>query len=321
MPLIEESTYRPGHLFRLGHINTVYPALFRKVEEVTFKRERINTPDGDFLDLDWSKVGSKRLLIALHGLEGMADRAYIKGMIRLFNQSGWDGLGLNFRGCSGEINKLLQSYHMGQTHDIELLVNHCLEKEGYKSIALVGFSLGGNVLLKYLGEQGRSISSNIVGAIAFSVPCHIKSANVMIARQQNYFYLRRFLKSLNQKMIQKAQVFGDQVNPVYPLAKSFTDFDNRFTAPIHGFKDALDYWEKCSSLQFLPDIHVPTLLVNAQDDSFLSEACFPRKMAKHHDYFYLESPKYGGHVGFSSLEKNGVFWSEIRALEFIQSQH
>jgi hypothetical protein len=320
MPLIEASTYRPNRIFRFGHINTVYPALFRKVDGVTFQRERVDTPDGDFLDLDWSTIDSKRLLIALHGLEGMADRAYIKGMIRLFNQAGWDGLGLNFRGCSGELNKCLHSYHMGQTQDLGLVLQHCLEKKGYEEIALVGFSLGGNVLLKYLGEQGRGISSNIVGAIAFSVPCHIKSANVMIARKQNYFYLRRFLKSLNQKMIEKEQIYGDQVNPVYPLAKNFTEFDNRFTAPIHGFKDALDYWEQSSSLQFFPDIHVPTLLVNAQDDSFLSAECFPFQMAKQHKFLHLESPKYGGHVGFSSFGEDGVFWSEKRALAFIQAQ-
>lgn len=185
MPLIRTSTYRARGIFRNAHINTIYPAIFRKVEGVRYERERISTRDGDFLDLDWSPVGSRKLALVLHGLEGSADRPYMRGMARHFNEKGWDALCLNFRGCSGEPNRKLRSYHIGETNDLRWVLAHCLDNRKYDTIVLVGFSLGGNVLLKYLGEQPEEVPPEVRAGVAFSVPCHVKSANRQIDRWHN----------------------------------------------------------------------------------------------------------------------------------------
>lgn len=318
MPLIRRSGYRPPALFHNPHLNTVFPALFRKVPAVAYQRERWETTDGDFLDLDWSRVGSRRLLIALHGLEGDSSRPYIRGLIRLFNLNGWDGLAFNFRGCSGEPNRLLRSYHMGETSDLGWVIDRLQDQEHYTEIVLAGFSLGGNVVLKYGGEQGARIPRIIRRLIAFSVPCHISSANLEIDRWYNQLYRRRFLRSLHLKMGQKARIHPGKVDLSPPLPTNFRTFDNRFTAPLHGFRDAEDYWRQCSSLPFLPKLAVPTLLLSAKDDTFLSEACYPEQLADQHRFLYLEAPRYGGHVGFVSRDPAGFYYSERRALAFAE---
>lgn len=316
MPVIHSSGYRAVGIFRSAHVNTIYPALFRKTDDVHYQRERLSTPDGDFLDLDWSRVGSRKLVIALHGLEGNAERPYIRGMIRFFNRSGWDGLGMNFRGCSGVPNLAIRSYHMGETSDLDLLLRHVQETDRYDHVVLVGFSLGGNVILKFLGEgRGQSVAC-VHQAIVFSVPCHITSANREIQRWENSLYLRRFLNSLNAKVKEKAKRFPEQISLEGPMPRNFLQFDDRFTAPIHGFENAWHYWESCSSLQFIPGIKIPVLLVNARDDSFLSRQCYPEDLARKLPNFFLETPRWGGHVGFVSRNPEGAFWSEKRAFAF-----
>lgn len=317
MPVITASNYTARGVFKNPHVNTIYAALLRRVEEVEYERERLNTSDRDFLDLDWSKAGGEQLLVALHGLEGSADRPYLRGLIRYFNRQGWDGLGVNFRSCSGEMNTTLRSYHMGETEDLDRVLRHVERLGRYREIALVGFSLGGNVILKYLGERGQQTSPLLKAAVAFSVPCHIASANERIDRWYNRLYLYRFLSSLNAKMKEKARRFPDAVRIERSMPKSFKVFDDRYTAPLHGFRDAHDYWESSSSLYFIPDIRLPTLLVNAADDTFLSEKCYPLKMAAKHRYLHLEIPRWGGHVGFYSRNGDKAIWSEKRAFAFI----
>lgn len=321
MPIISNSAYVARGIFRYAHINTIYPAIFRKVRGLKYQRERISTPDKDFLDLDWvRKKGNDKLLIALHGLEGNADRAYIKGIIKHFHRFGWDGIGMNFRGCSGELNHKIQSYHMGMTKDLALVIEHAVQQNTYRTIVLTGFSLGGNVVLKYLGDDAQDIPAQIKGGVVFSVPCHIRSANTMINRPENALYRYRFMKSLYQKVSQKANLYPTEIKLHYPRPQYFKEFDDLYTAPIHGFKDAYDYWEKCSSLYAIPHIKVPTLLVNALDDSFLSKACYPKVIAEQSSSFYLEIPAWGGHVGFVSHYPNGAYWSEINALKFVKER-
>lgn len=318
MPLIEHSTYKAPLLFRNNHLNTIYPALFRKVNGVVYERERFYTPDEDFLDLDWSINHNKQLVIVLHGLEGSADRAYIKGIIKYFNQNNWDGVGVNFRGCSGEVNWKLNSYHMGASDDLDIIIKHIIKEKKYQKIALVGFSLGGNVVLKYLGEQGKALADIVKAAVAFSVPCYIPTANKKIDQWYNWLYLNRFLNSLNAKVLEKNKKFPDKLKVTYPLPRNFRTFDDQYTAPLHGFKDAADYWERCSSRQFLNDINVPTLIINAKDDSFLSKECFPIEEANLSKWVYLERPNWGGHVGFVTFGKKNTYWSEERAMQFVQ---
>lgn len=319
MPLLPNSTYKAVSIFKNGHLNTVYAAVFRRIGAIAYQRERLLTPDRDFLDLDWALVGRKsgRLLIALHGLEGSAQRPYIRGIARYFNQNGWDVLALNFRGCSGALNLQLRSYHMGETSDLDFVIKTVLEKDQYQHIGLVGFSLGGNVVLKYMGERGAGIAPAIKAAVAFSVPCEMASANEVFNKWYNHLYLKRFMRSLNVKLQKKALLFPDKLDASKPLPRNFDEFDERYTAPAHGFQSAQEYWQKASSLPFLSGIQVPTLLVNPADDSFLSKSCYPIQEAERSEAFYLEIPKWGGHCGFVTFDKNDVYWTERRALDFI----
>lgn len=317
MPYISHSTYHPPLPFRQGHINTVFAALGRRLPAMPYIRERWDTPDGDFLDVDWAAQGnSRRVLLALHGMEGDTSRPYVRGILRAFAMHGWDALSFNFRGCSGESNRLPRAYHMGETGDLDFVLHELLQRHDYDEVALVGFSLGGNVLLKYLGEQGRALHPAVKKAVAFSVPCHIPSSERAIARPINRPYVWRFLRTLNPKMQRKAALFPGLINAAPPLPRSLREFDERFTAPLHGFAGAEDYWQRSSSLPWIEKITVPTLLVNAQDDSFLSPQCFPRDLAERLPDFYLETPRYGGHVGFVSRDAEQLYWSERRALEF-----
>lgn len=320
MPFVETSTYLAKGAFKNKFFSTIYPAIAREVKGITYQRERLELVDGDFLDLDWSRVGSRKLVLVLHGLEGQADRAYVKGMIKHFNQNGWDGVGLNYRGCSGEPNRLLQSYHMGATADVKWLVEHIAAQNSYDELALVGFSLGGNLTLRYLGENKGAYPAILKGAVAFSVPCDIQSANVEIHRWFNYLYLRRFLNSLNEKARLKAKQFPSQVQLPSQMPRTFYDFDDWFTGPIHGYKNGTDYYKKASSLPLLSTIEIPVLLVNAQDDTFLSATCYPVEIAQQNEYFFFEMPKHGGHVGFGQLANNRPYWSERRAFDFIQKR-
>ena len=318
MPVVSESGYKPAFWFKFRHINTIFPAFFRSFPGFEYQRERITIPDGDFLDLDWSRNGNDKLLIVLHGLEGSTQRPYVKGMIRLFNQMGWDGLGVNHRTCSGELNRLLRSYHMGVSDDLASVLDFVIKNHEYSSIVLAGFSLGGNVLLKFLGEEGSSVPDEVKAAVAISVPIHIESASVEIDKWFNRHYVWRFMRTLNRKMEEKARRFPGKLDVSRPMPGNFAEFDDRFTSHLHGFKNARDYWRKCSSHQFLKDINVPTLLINARDDSFLSEKCFPYEIAKENAYFYLETPRWGGHVGFAGdKSSNGAYWTESRAYEFV----
>jgi uncharacterized protein len=318
MPLIPHSSYHAPRFFQQAHLNTIFPALFRRVRALPYQRETIPTPDGDFLDIDWIKTGSSRLIIGLHGLEGNTNSPYLQGILSYFSQHGWDALGMNFRSCSGRMNNRLRSYNMGESSDLHHVVAYAIT-QGYQEIVLTGFSLGGNVLLKYLGESGPLLPAVIKGAVAFSVPCHIPSANVAIAHWENKLYLVRFLQTLNAKMLAKVKQFPGSLRVPKRMPRSFQEFDSQFTAPIHGYRDAADYWDSCSSIHFLPNISIPVLLVNAEDDTFLAPPCYPRELAENHPFLYLETPQYGGHCGFYSPLADGSYWTERRALAFIQS--
>lgn len=316
MPLLH-SNYRAKWPFTHAHINTIYPGVLRKVGAIPYQRTTIDTPDGDFLDLDWWKNGHNRLIIALHGLEGSADRPYIRGLFHHFQAAGWDALGMNFRSCSGRTNRRLRTYNMGETHDLSLIVGHAIS-QGYEQIVLVGFSLGGNVTLKYVGENGKNLPKAVKAAIAFSVPCHLATAKDAIAHPTNWIYVKRFLGTLNKKMKAKINDYPDQLQLPERLPRTFKEFDGQFTAPIHGYSNEEDYYNSCASVDFMANINCPTLLVNAQDDTFLSPECFPRELAEQHPFFHLEVPKHGGHCGFHSPDKDGSYWSERRALAFAE---
>jgi hypothetical protein len=319
--LIEESSFRAPFYLRNRHVQTILPALYRKLPHLSYSRERINTPDDDFLDLDWSRVGSDRLVILLHGLEGDSAGNYILGMALALNNAGWDTVSMNYRGCSGEPNRQLRFYHSGASNDLGVVIKHVLTGKQYKTIALVGFSLGGNILLKYLGEQGKDVDPAIAAAVAFSVPCDLEEASLHFERWSNKVYLNRFLVSLENKIRQKHAMHPGQIDiSGIEKIKTFQQFDDRYTAPLHGFRDAHDYYTQCSSIFYIYEISIPTLLVNAANDPFLPTACYPVKQAKENRNLYLEIPSSGGHVGFMDKGLGSSFWSDERAVAFL-GQH
>jgi hypothetical protein len=318
MPIVAKSSYVPPPGFGNGHIQTLFPTLFRNVEGVTYERERIRTFDDDFLDLDWATRRSKKVAIISHGLEGNSQRWYVAGMIKAINRAGWDGLAWNMRGCSGEPNQKLRFYHSGATDDLSAVVDHVLGLKKYSRIGLVGFSLGGNMTLKYLGELGSRVDRVIVKAVTCSVPCDLGSSAEQMAKLSNRIYMKRFIRMLHEKIRAKMHVMPDKIDDKeYHQIKTFREFDDRYTAPIHGFKDANDYYRQASCKQFIHTIRIPTLLVNAQNDPFLAGACYPVEEARVHSTFFLEMPESGGHVGFISFNKEKTYWFESRAVSFL----
>jgi uncharacterized protein len=299
-----------------GHIETIVPALFRKQKVNEFFSEEIPTPDGDFLEIDWYKRHSKMLVILSHGLEGDSRRPYMLGMANTFFSAGFDCLLWSFRSCGSRMNHKLRMYHSGATYDLDTIIQHAITK-GYSEISLIGFSLGGNLTLKYLGERGENVHSTIKNAVVFSVPCHLSAGSKEIDKWFNKIYCRRFLKSLKIKMIQKAALHPEVAEKVHLLKKikNLNEFDDAFTAPLHGFKNAEDYYHQNSSIRFMEGIRIKTLIVNAKNDPFLPSECYPVKEVNLNPFITLEMPEKGGHCGFSI--KNGIYYSEVRALEFV----
>lgn len=305
---------RPFFLFN-PHLETIFPSLFRKVKLQPYQRERITTPDQDFLDLDWLRQGSEKLIIISHGLEGDTNRPYMKGMVKAMFENRYDVLTWNYRGCSGEVNKALRFYHSGATDDLATVVAYAASK-GYSEINLIGFSLGGNLTLKYLGEA-RQRPQQLRKAVAFSVPLDLHTSCMRISEPSNWIYSKRFLRSLRKKVLAKSKVMKDLDASGLKNVRTLHQFDDVFTGPIHGFKNALDYYAQSSSIRFVADITIPTLVVNAKNDPFLSPECYPVDLLKGHPFVTFESPERGGHVGFSQFSKNGLYWSEERALNFL----
>ncbi|GAB3509234.1 alpha/beta fold hydrolase [Spirosoma knui] len=335
MPLIAPSSYQPPARLWNGHLQTIIPSLFRKVT-VPYVRERIDTPDDDFLDLDWaygsatedvtpeaapvSSTPSGPLVILSHGLEGSSTSQYLAGMARHLTQNGYDCLAWHYRSCSGELNRQQRFYHIGETGDLHFVIQYAL-KRGYQTIHLMGFSAGGNVTLKYLGERSHTLDPAIQRAVVFSVPVDLMGSAERLERWDSLVYNYRFNRTLKRKVLQKAEAMpGVFSTATVQKARSIREFDNLFTAPQNGFRDVTDYYTRSSSLQFIPTIRIPTLLVNAKNDPFLSPECFPKTLAQELSTVWMEFPAQGGHCGFPAKEGglNATSWSEKRALEFLQ---
>lgn len=318
MPLIRKSTYQPPRAFRNHHANTLFAGLLRNPGHMPFERRRIDTPDGDFLDLDCLIQHRDKALILLHGLEGHSKRPYMTGMANFARRNGFDIIAMNFRGCSGEPNLLPRTYHIGESGDLHTTVRYVIESLQYDHLGIIGFSVGGNITLKYLGEQGIRVPRAVKAAVTFSAPVHVPSSNGKIDQWYNWHYRKNLMDALNRKYLQKARLFPDLFPiPESGLPANFRQFDTLYTAPVNGYRSAEEYWDVNSSIHFIPGIKTPVLLVNARDDSFLSDQCYPEDLASPHDSFHLEIPEYGGHLGFVTNSPDGVYWSERRALEFL----
>ncbi len=278
------------------------------------------TPDDDFLDLDWSLNQGRKLLIISHGLEGSSHRGYVMGMVKTFNQPEWDVLAWNYRGCSGEINRQLRFYHSGATDDLRLVVDHAMQSRRYEAIYLLGFSLGGNLTLKYLGEDVAKVPDIIHKAIVFSVPLDLHGSAIQLSHGVNLMYSQRFLRKLKKKVRQKARLFPKAFDlELLAGIKGLMEFDDAITAPLHGFKDSVDYYQQCGAIRFLTDIATPSLIVNAHNDPFLSKGCYPHQELKQHPSVRLSAPSKGGHVGFRNTHGAWRYSSEQIAWEYLNS--
>ncbi len=322
MPILTPKNFTPPlkTLFN-GHLQTIYPSFFRKIAGVNYHRERIDTEDGDFLDLDWAysqpQQRSQQLVVVAHGLEGSSQRHYVKGMIKTLLGIGYDGLAINFRTCSGELNRLPRFYHHGDTPDLAYIIRYVAQQcPNYQTVVLVGFSMGGSMVLKYLGEGGSYVPSIVKKALAVSVPCDVASCSDELAKPNKWFYTKNFLLTLEKKLAAKAARMPEHISVRdFDKIVNFRQFDEAYTAPLHGFQNAADYYHKVSSRFYLEGIKVPALLISAKDDPFLTPLCFPTAIAQEHPYFYLETPNYGGHVGFT-VRNQVLSYVEQRALEW-----
>ena len=315
MPLIDGSSFIPDGWYKNGHYNTFIPALILKNPPIRYQRQRWITPDQDFIDVDFSKIGSRRAAVILHGLEGNSSSGYVLHFADYFNRHDWDVVAPNYRGCSGEMNKKLQMYHSGSTGDIDFVLQQIIRD--YDEIMLIGFSLGGNLVLKYLGEETFDIDQKIRGGIAISAPIDLHDASIELLKWENFAYQLKFLQSLGTKIWKKKRQFPEKIS-ITPLFKTYNlyRFDEYFTAPIFGYKDARDYYDQNSSLQFIPNLKRPCLLVNAMDDPFLGVHSYPQDLALDIDHFYYCEPTYGGHVGFAKNAQNRNWLKEL-SLNFI----
>ena len=320
MPITPVKSYRRPALLFNAHLETIWSSLLRRPSMPAYRRERINTQDDDFLDLDWVRHGRDRLVVISHGLEGDSRRAYVTGMANAFGAEGWDVLAWNFRGCSGEINAQPRFTHNGSTDDLHAVVQHAAESDRYRTIALVGFSMGGNLNLVYLGSEPDRVPEQVKAAVVFSVPCDLAAASDRLAEPSNRIYMKRFLRLMGKKIVEQSVRFPE-LFPAddYWRLRTFHDFDSRYTAPLHGFADAMDYWTQCSSLHYLEGIRVPTWIVNAMNDPFLPAACYPQLSSRSDGPVRLLGPDHGGHCGFVQFGRGGRYWSETLALELLES--
>lgn len=319
MPILT-SNFNPALPFKSAHFNTVYRPLFMK-DTINYKRKRVTTWDDDFIDLDFSIIGSKSIVLLIHGLEGSSQSNYMITNSNHLNNLGFDTVCMNLRGCSGEDNLLLETYHSGKTDDVDFIIKYLISNYNYDNIVMIGFSLGGNLTLKYLGEY--NIPSIIKGGIAISVPIDLTTSQAELTKLKNKVYLNEFLKTMKIKLLQKAEKFPDYKLDKELLFKAskFKHLEKQYTVPVFGFESSEDYWLKASAKPYIPNIKVPTLLINALDDSFLSKECYPIKEAKNISNFYLLTPDYGGHVGFmSSFTNTNNYWLDQRIGNFIQEQ-
>lgn len=329
--MIIKTSFKPAWWLNNPHLQTLYPALLRKVPELPLpRRERLETPDHDFIDVDWCGTEAQPLVILLHGLTGSSQSGYIKGLQYRLARLGFRSVVLNFRGCSGEPNLSARCYHSGETEDIDFLYRTLRRREPETPMAAIGFSLGGNVLLKWLGEQGGRLP--LFAAVAVSVPlvlgvCATKldSGFSRIYRKNLIGELKRYLKlkqrslanSGNRQEFEKIERLGDLSD-----IESFWQYDDRVIAKLHGFEDVHDYYRRSSSRQFLKKIAVPTLVIQADDDPFLTPAVIPDS-SELSPVVDLEITHGGGHVGFISgnIPCKPQYWLEQRIPEFLLRYH
>lgn len=325
---ITQPTFQPAWWLKNPHVQTLYPALLRKPMPLQRTRERLWTPDNDFIDLDWYGDDKTSLVILLHGLSGSSESGYILGLQQALLKQGFSSVAMNFRGCSGEPNYRARSYHSGETEDIHFVYQTLQRRYPETALAAVGFSLGGNVLLKWLGEQGKN--AHLRAAVAVSVPLVLSECASRLDKGFSKIYRKHLLDELKHYIHKKRDYLtthghsteADKLRQLGDLSSidSFWQYDDQVVARLHGYKDATDYYQRSSSRQFLSAIQVPTLVIHAQDDPFMTPAVVP-DVSELSSKVELEIYAHGGHVGFIARQKWFCpnYWLDRRIPTFLQA--
>jgi predicted alpha/beta-fold hydrolase len=311
-----------------GHAQTIGGRLLRGTAGVHFRRERLDTPDGDFLDLEYATVdhsplpADAPLILMLHGLEGSAHSGYAVQLALALARCGVRMVGLNFRSCGGDMNRAARYYHSGETGDLALVLDHLGRQTPPSRLGAVGFSLGGNVLIKYLGEEGGGATRRLRTGAAISVPYDLGACADHMSHGAGRIYAGFFLRSLRKKVIAKEIMLAGVCDvPRVLQARTVREFDDRLTAPLHGFADAEDYYRRSSAAQFLPAVAVPTLLVHAMDDPIALSSAIPDDVIRANPAISADFPETGGHVGFVGGPGPWAptFWAENRVAHYLSA--
>lgn len=315
---IVRSAFKPAWWLPSAHLQTLWPSLFRILPRPRTSRERLELEDGDFVDIDWARDHGDRTALILHGLEGNSRSHYARSLLAGLRDRGWRAGVMHFRGCSGALNRLPRNYHSGDTADLDAVVARLRQRWPDAPLALIGYSLGGNVLLKWLAERGPS--APVAAAVAVSVPFQLETVTARLAAGASRFYQWRLLTALRRKMYRKLRTRPMPVDyDDIARGRDFYDFDDRVTAPLHGFADAVSYYRDASCGQYLKGIARPTLIIHALDDPFMSPQVVPAPDALP-EQVRLELSDRGGHVGFvcGGTPLRPRYWLDTRIPQFLE---
>ena len=318
---IDKSDFKPAWWLHNTHLQTLWSTFFKHRPELALNTDRLELVDGDFIDISSTKnIRQKPIVLILHGLEGTLESHYAKPLIKLLEDNGYGVCFMHFRGCSGEINRLKRSYHSGDSADLQTVVEYIKIKYQQSPFAVIGFSLGGNVLLKWLGEQKYAACTTT--AIAVSVPFRLKDAADRLEKSFSRVYQKHLINSCQNKYKQKDSKISLNLVEDIECVNTFFEFDDKITAPLHGFKNADDYYTKSSSHQFLSTIKKPTLILHAEDDPFMWKST-PPNADEISESVHFELSKSGGHVGFISGKYPwaATYWADQRILKWLASIH
>ena len=304
-----------------GNLQTIWPSLVTPEPRVSYRRERWQTPDGDFIDLDWLPwIEGAPLLVLFHGLEGSSQSHYARAVMHAAQKRAWNGCVPHFRGCSGELNLLPRAYHSGDSAEIDWVLKRVVDQYKPARLYAAGVSLGGNALLKWAGEQGEAAHQLVRAVASISAPLDLAAAGHALGRGFNMLYTRMFLGSLIKKSLEKLAQHPGLFDPVkLRAARDLYEFDNLVTAPLHGFRDTEDYWARASAKPWLAKIRVPALALNARNDPFLPAPALPGP-SEVSSSVTLEYPAHGGHVGFATgaLPPGSLAWLPHRLFNFFE---
>ena len=296
------AAYRAPWWLPGGHLQTIVPAKLLPAPAVGYRRERWDTPDRDFIDVDFAlpepAAAEAPVLVLFHGLEGSSSSHYARWTMRAFADRGWRALVPHFRGCSGEPNRLPRAYHSGDSDESDWILRRVHARWPGAKLFAAGVSLGGNLLAKWLGEREED-AGFVAAAASIGAPLDLTAGGIALGRGFNLVYTRTFLATLKVKALAKAERFPGIARPeAIRAARSLFDFDNEYTAPAHGFRDAYDYWARASAKPWLPGVKVPHLVLNARNDPFVPADSLPRALDVSR-FVRLEQPAHGGHIGFA----------------------